>query len=267
LSASPYDDYIQTDASINPGNSGGPLFNVQGEVIGIATAISPTGQGIGFAIPINLVKTLLPQLVKSGRVIRGWLGVQIQDINKDVAEYYGLSDREGVLVYQVLANSPAEKATMKDGDIVKAFNDKSIKNARELMEVVGRTTVGQRAPVEILREGKRLTLNVEVGERPSEVEVAEGEIESWRGLRVAELTPDLADRFGGLPEDASGVVVTEVEPGSPADEANVQPGDIINEINRVQIRSLHDYREAMTKVRGNVLVRTNRGYVVVKSDR
>jgi serine protease Do len=154
---------------------------------------------------------------------------------------------------------------MKDGDIVKAFDGKPIKNARELMEVVGRTKVGHRVPVEVLRDGKRLTLNVEVGERPIEVEVAEGEMESWRGLRVAELTPELSDRFGGLSGDASGVVVTEVEPGSPAGEANVQPGDIINEINRMPIKSLPDYREAITRVRGNVLVRTNRGYVVVKS--
>lgn len=262
-----YSDLVQTDAAINPGNSGGPLLNLQGEVIGINVAILTSSrgfEGVGFAIPVNKARAVLDALIEGRKVLYGWLGIQIQDITQDVAEYYGLSDRSGVLVYQVLPNSPAERAGMKDGDIVKAFDGKPITNARQLMEVVGQTKVGRRVPLDILRDGKRLSFNIEVGERPTEVELAEGEVEAWRGLKVAQLSPQLAERFG-LPEETTGVIVTEVEPDSPASDARLQPGDVINEINRMRIESLTDYREAIGKVQGNALVRTNRGYVVVKA--
>jgi len=262
-----YSDLVQTDAAINPGNSGGPLVNLQGEVIGVNVAILTSSrgfEGVGFAIPINKAKAVLDALIEGRKVLYGWLGVQIQDITQDVAEYYGLSDRDGVLIYQVLPESPAATAGMKDGDIVKMFDGTPMKNARELVDAVGRTKVGRQVPIEILREKKRLTLTVEVGERPSEVELAEGTTESWRGLRVAPLIPQLAERFG-LSEETTGVIVTQVEPDSPASEARVQPGDVINEINRMRIESLSDYRDAIAKVQGNALVRTNRGYVVIKT--
>jgi len=264
-----YSDLIQTDAAINPGNSGGPLLNLQGEIIGINVAIltsSRGNEGVGFAIPINKAKAVLDALIEGRKVLYGWLGVQIQDITQDVAEYYGLTDREGVLVYQVLPNSPAAKAGLKDGDIVKAFDGTPIKSSRGLMDLVGRTKVGHQSPMDILREGKRITLNVEIGERPGDVETVEGTAagESWRGIRVAELTPQLVERFG-LPSGTSGVIVTEIEPNSPASNANLQPGDVINEINRVQVGSLNEYRQATAQTKGNVLVRTNRGYVVIKT--
>lgn len=263
-----YADLIQTDAVINPGNSGGPLVNIDGEVIGVNVAIiTPTGvyAGAGFAIPINKAKAVLDQLIEGRKVLYGWLGIQIQDITQDVAEFYGLDNRDGVLVFQVLPDSPAEQAGMQDGDIMTTFDGKPIRNSRELISAVGQAEVGGTVKVEILRDHRRMTLNVEIGERPSETELAEGVSESWRGLRVTVLAPPLAEQFG-LPPDATGVVVTDVEPGSPASDANLQPGDVINEINRQPIESLAEYREAIRRVEGNVLVRTMRGYVVIKAE-
>ena len=264
-----YTDLVQTDAAINPGNSGGPLVNIDGEVIGINVAILTSSrgfEGVGFAIPINKAKSILDALIEGRKILYGWLGVQIQDITPDVAEYSGLVDREGVLVYQVLPESPAQKAGLKDGDVVKQFDGKPVKNARELMDAVGRAKIGRQAPIEILREGKRQMLKIEVGARPSEGEALQAAAggESWRGVQVAELTPQLAERFN-LDPDAAGVLITNVEPSGPAAEAGLESGDVINEINRSPIRSLSDYQKATARVQGNVLVRTNRGYVVVKS--
>ena len=264
-----YSDLIQTDAAINPGNSGGPLVNIRGEVIGVNVAILTTSrgyQGVGFAIPINKAKAILDVLIEGRKVLYGWLGVQIQDITQDVAEYYGLSDRSGVLVYQVLPNGPAEKTGMKDGDIIKAFDGTAVKNAGELVDLVGRTKVGRSVSIDVLREGKKMTFSIEVGERPTEVEVVGSATEAWRGLKVAEMTPQVAEQFGIAP-DTQGVVVTEVAPDSPAGDARLQPGDVMNEINRKRIASVSDYREAVAGIptKANALVRTNRGYVVIKA--
>ena len=262
-----YSNLVQTDAAINPGNSGGPLVNLQGEIIGINVAIltsSRGSEGVGFAIPINKAKTILEELIEGRKVFYGWLGVQVQDITQDVAEYYKLSDRQGVLVFQVLPDSPSQKAGMKDGDIIKAYEGEPIEQSRELIDRVGRAKVGRKVPVEVLRDGKRLVLTIQIGERPSGEEITAGSAESWRGLKVALLTPQLAEHFG-LPPEATGVVVAEVDPNSPASDARLQPGDVINEINRVRIASLDDYRNAIAGVQGNALVRTTRGYVVVKA--
>jgi serine protease Do len=245
------------------------LLNLHGQIIGINVAILSSSrgfEGVGFAIPVNKAKAILEALIEGRKVLYGWLGIQIQDITPDVAEYYGLSDRQGVLVYQVLPESPAQQGGMKDGDIIKAFDGRPVTNTRELVEIVGKSKVGRKAPVEVWREGKRAMLNnVEVGERPSEGEEGGGpSAESWRGVRVAELNASLAERFG-LEETASGVIVVEVEPNSPASEAHLQPGDVINEINRMRVASLGDYRNAIATVKGNALVRTSRGYVVVKA--
>ncbi|MBI2885301.1 MAG: Do family serine endopeptidase [Candidatus Omnitrophica bacterium] len=263
-----YSDLIQTDAAINPGNSGGPLLNMQGDVIGINVAIltsSRGSEGVGFAVPINRAKAILDSLIEGRKILYGWLGIQIQDITQDVAEYYGLTDREGVLIYQVLPEGPAHQAGLKDGDILKSFEGKPIRSSRELVDVVGHTKVGRRVPVEVLREGKRMSVNVEIGERPTDTDAAVGTSEAWRGLKVMELTPQLREQFE-LPQDLSGVVITEVDPASPAAEANLQPGDVINEINRMQVNSVQEYRHAIEKVQGNALVRTTRGYVVVKAE-
>ncbi len=262
-----YSDLLQTDAAINPGNSGGPLLNMQGEVVGINVAIltsSRGSEGVGFAVPINRAKAVLDSLIEGRKVLYGWLGIQIQDITQDVAEYYGLTDREGVLVYQVLPDGPAQHSGLKDGDIIKSFDGKPIRSSRELVDLVGRTKVGWRAPVEVLREGKRTTVNVEIGERPMDTNVASSTSEAWRGIKVAELTPQLREQFE-LPQDLAGVVITDVDPNSPASESHLQPGDVINEINRMPVESIQDYRQAIGKVQGNALVRTARGYVVVKA--
>ena len=264
-----YSDLIQTDAAINPGNSGGPLLNLQGEVVGINVAILTSSrgfEGIGFAIPVNKAKTILNALIEGKKVVYGWLGIQIQDITDDVAEYYGLSDRDGVLVYQVLADSPASKAGLKDGDIVKSYDGKAVHHSRELIDQVSQTAAGKRVAIEILREGKRQPLQVAIGERPADVEAigAAGSTESWRGVQVTNLTPEQAERFN-LPAGTVGVLVAEVEDGSPAEQAGLHPGDIINEINRVRVENLNEYRNAIAQVKGNALVRTNRGYVVIKA--
>ena len=264
-----YSDLIQTDAEIDPGNSGGPLVNIDGEVIGINVAIiaDPRSVGkFGFAIPIRKAKEILDSLIEGKKVLYGWLGVQIQDITQDVAEYYKLDDRNGVLVYQVLPDGPAAKGGLKDGDIVKTFGGKPVENSRELVAIVGRTKVGQKAPVDILREGKRQTFTVEIGERPTDLDMAGGTTESWRGISVAEISPDALEQ-AGLPADTKGVIVAQVEPNGPATDAGLQPGDVINEINRMPIGSIADYRQAISKVQSNnALVRTNRGYVVIKSE-
>ncbi|PIQ83908.1 MAG: hypothetical protein COV75_05060 [Candidatus Omnitrophica bacterium CG11_big_fil_rev_8_21_14_0_20_63_9] len=263
-----YSDLIQTDAAINPGNSGGPLLNIRGEVIGINVAILSSSrgfEGIGFAIPVNKAKNILEQLIEGKRVVYGWLGVQIQDITEDVAEYYKLTDREGVLVYQVLPDSPASRGGLKDGDIVKTFDGQPIRHSRELVDRVSNSKAGRRVAMEILREGKRQTLQVEIGDRQTEIDVASGgAAEHWRGVQVSGLTPEQGERFGLVP-GTSGVLVVEVEEGSPAEQAGLRPGDVINEINRVRIENVGQYREAIAQVQGNpALVRTNRGYVVIK---
>jgi len=262
-----YSDLIQTDATINPGNSGGPLVNLNGEVIGVNVAIiAGPGNAYGFAIPINKAKGILDQLIEGKRVIYGWLGIQIQDITEDVATYYGLSDRDGVVVYQVLPESPASVAGMKDGDIIKSFDGQPIRHSRELIDRVSGTTAGRRATVEIFRDGKQQALHVEIGERPVDAEetgAASGE--AWRGLRVASLSAEQAERFGLPADGVSGMLVVDVEQESPAERAGLRPGDIINEINRARIENLGDYRKAVAQVKGNALVRTNRGYVVVKA--
>ena len=264
-----YSDLIQTDAAINPGNSGGPLLNLQGDVIGINVAILTSSrgfEGIGFAIPVNKAKSILDALIEGKKVVYGWLGVQIQDITDDVAEYYGLTEREGVLVYQVLPGSPASKAGMKDGDILKAFDAKPVRHSRELIDQVSGAKAGRRAAVEILRDGKRQTLQVEIGERPVDVELSAGAgaTPAWRGLQVAGLSPDALERFN-LPPATAGVLVVDVENGSPASLAGLRQGDVINEINRIRIESVSDYQNAIAQVKGNALVRTNRGYVVIKA--
>ena len=263
-----YSGLIQTDAAINPGNSGGPLLNLQGEVIGINVAILTSSrgyEGIGFAIPVNKAKSILAALIEGRKVVYGWLGIQIQDITDDVAEYYHLTDQQGVLVFQVLPEGPAEKAGMKDGDIIKTYDGQSIEHSRELIDRVSSTSTGRAVAVDILREGKRQSLKVQIGERPSGEELAEGGAsQSWRGVKVAVVSPDIAQQFNITP-GTTGVIVVEVEPKSPAEAAGLRPGDLINEINRMRIEGLSDYRQAIAQAKGNVLVRTSRGYVVIKA--
>jgi serine protease Do len=263
-----YTGLIQTDAAINPGNSGGPLLNLQGEIIGINVAILTSSrgfEGIGFAIPVNKAKRVLATLIDGKRVIYGWLGIQIQDITDDVAEYYGLGKQQGVLVYQVLPDGPAAGAGIQDGDIIKTVEGRPIRYARELIDLVSGSPIGTRVRVEVLRTGETRTLQVAIGERPGEMGEAGGEAaQRWRGLMVGSLSDEQAERFE-LPPGMAGVVVLEVEPGSPAEQAGLRTGDVINEINRVRIEGVSPYHRVVARITGNALVRTNRGYVVIKA--
>jgi serine protease Do len=250
IGAGPYDDFIQTDASINPGNSGGPLFNLKGEVVGINTAIVSGGQGIGFAIPINVAKEMLSQLKSKGRVARGWLGVAIQKVTPEIAKNFGLKESEGALVSDVMEQSPAEKAGIKRGDIIISFNGKKIKDMDMLPRLVGGTEIGKQAKVVIIRDGKNLEVNVVIDELKEESvqSLKKPEVEKDFGLVVQNITPEIAKHLNI--KDKKGVIVTDVQPGSPAQNIDIRSGDIIKEINRKPIRNIADFKEAMK--RGNV---------------
>ncbi|MFZ0450351.1 MAG: DegQ family serine endoprotease [Desulfatiglandaceae bacterium] len=244
IGAGSYDNFIQTDASINPGNSGGPLLNTSGEVIGINTAIfSQSGGsiGIGFAIPVNMAKDLLPQLEK-GEVIRGWLGVMIQQITPDLKEKLGLKTDKGALVADVTAGGPAEKAGIKRGDVILSFDGKDIKEMNDLPYLVGTTPIGKRVEVLVVRDGREKAFKVKISRLKEETKVAVPlEREPNLGMTVEELTPKLA-RDMGLKEK-SGLVVTGVEKNTPADEAGLKMGDMILEVDRKPVETLEIFNK------------------------
>ena len=246
----PYDNFIQTDASINPGNSGGPLINLRGEVIGINTAIfSRTGGniGIGFAIPVNLVKELLPQLRGKGKVTRGYLGVLIQKVTPEIAESLGMEKSQGALVANVSKDGPADKSGVKVGDVIVEFDGKEIRDSAELPIIVARTSVDKKVKMKVLRDKKEFTLNVAVGELKDEEVVASAPEKGEMGLTVQRLTPQIAESLGL--EKTDGIVVSAVEPGSAADEAGIRRGDVIVEIDRKPIRNLEEYKKSIATVR------------------
>ncbi|MBW2109194.1 MAG: DegQ family serine endoprotease, partial [Deltaproteobacteria bacterium] len=245
IGSGPYDDFIQTDASINPGNSGGPLVNMQGEVVGINTAIVSRGGGnvgIGFAIPINLARDIIEQLKTSGSVTRGWLGVSIQDVTPELAEYYGLKEPKGAIVGEVFEGDPADKAGIQAKDVIVEVDGKKIHNSRDLSRIIAAVPVGKKVDVTVLRNGKKRTFDIKIAKRTEDKEKAatRGGQETELGMTVSPLTRELARRYG-LPE-GEGVVVVAVEPGSPAAEADVQEGDLILEINHKSVTSLKDYQ-------------------------
>lgn len=245
IGAGPYDNFIQTDASINPGNSGGPLINLRGEIVGINTAIfSRTGGniGIGFAIPINLVKELLPQL-KKGKVTRGWLGVVIQRVTPEIAESLGLDKARGALVAEVSKDGPASRAGIKVGDVIVEFDGKEIRESNDLPLVVARTAVDKRVRVKVLRDKKEVVLSTTIAELKEEEVVASTKEKGNFGLTVQKVTPQIAESMGL--ERVEGVVITAVQPGSPADEAGLRRGDIILEIDRKPVHDLQEYRKAV----------------------
>jgi serine protease Do len=246
----PYDNFIQTDASINPGNSGGPLLNLRGEVVGINTAIfsrSGGNIGIGFAIPINLVKELLPQLRGKGKVTRGYLGVLIQKVTPEIAESLGIDKARGALVANVSKDGPAEKAGVKVGDVIVEFDGKEIKESGDLPIVVARTPVDRKVRMKVLRDKKDLQLTVTIGELKDEEVVASAPEKGELGMTVQKLTPQMAESLGL--DRAEGVVVSAVDPGSAADEAGIRRGDVILEIDRKPIRSLDEYKKAVAGAR------------------
>jgi serine protease Do len=254
LGAGPYDDFIQTDASINPGNSGGPLFNFWGEVVGINTAIIATGQGIGFAIPINMAKELLPQLKEKGRVTRGWLGVIIQRVTSQLAESFGLKDEKGALVSQVIKDGPAEKAGIRQGDIILEFDGKEIKDFGDLSRIVASTPVGKTVSIKIFRNGKIISVKATMAEMEEPTEVAKAPSRKPLGITVQDITPEIA-RSLGL-EATTGVVVTVVESGTPAAKAGIRRGDVIHKVNRKPIEDAEDFKRAIetAKDKENILL-------------
>lgn len=258
IGAGPYDNFIQTDASINPGNSGGPLFNMEGKVIGINTAIVAQGQGIGFAIPINMAKSILPDLKTKGKVSRGWIGVSVQDITEDIAQNLKLKDRNGALISEVFEGDPADKASLKTGDIVIGINGKKVKDTHELLMVIASFHVGDRISVNVLRDSKEITFQVVVAERKEQPELAavKGKSEGF-GITVQEITPEIAGHLGI--SQKIGVVVSQVREGSPADEAGIQPMDVILQVNKVNIYSLNDYSREISKAKNAILLLVKRG--------
>ncbi|HNT68878.1 MAG TPA: DegQ family serine endoprotease [Syntrophorhabdaceae bacterium] len=248
IGAGPYDDFIQTDASINPGNSGGPLLNLKGEVVGLNTAIVSGGQGIGFAIPINVAKDMLPQLKTKGKVARGWMGVVIQKVTPEIAKNFGLAESEGALVADVMEGSPAEKAGIKRGDVIVSYNGKKVKDNDQLPRLVGATEIGKKVQVGLIREGKQVEVEIVIAELQEEGLRAskKPEVEKDFGLVVQDITPEIAKHLNL--KDKRGVIVTDVLPGSPAQDGDIRSGDIIKEIGRKPIRNLADFREAMKRV-------------------
>ncbi|MEJ2286325.1 MAG: DegQ family serine endoprotease [Desulfobacterales bacterium] len=270
LGAGPYDDFLQTDAAINPGNSGGPLFNMQGQVIGVNTAIIAQGQGIGFAIPVNMATELLPQL-KTGRIVRGWLGVMIQDITPELAKSFGLKSAEGVLISDVVKGSPAEKGGLLRGDIIQRIDGKEIENAHKLSQLVAGTVPGTSIEIDLLRNNKAETLSLKLGTMPEEGQkiISQQKGSDW-GMMVQELTPQLARQLG-LKPGTTGVVISDIAAGSPAAEAGLRTGDLIKEVNRKVVNNLNDYQQALRQVKTGenllLLVRRAGGalYVVLAS--
>lgn len=262
IGAGPYDNFIQTDASVNPGNSGGPLINIRGKVVGITTAIfSRAGGniGIGFAIPINLVKELLPQLKLKGKVTRGWLGVVIQRVTPGIAESLGLDEAKGALVANVSKDAPAGRSGVKVGDVIVEFDGRNVEESKDLPIIVAQTPVGKGVEVKVVREGKELVLSVTIGELKEEGVLASVEKRENLGLTVQKVTPQIAESLGL--DRAEGVVVTSVEPESPGGEAGLRRGDIIIEVNRNQIRDLRDFRNEVAGIKEGkgVLLLVRRG--------
>ncbi len=259
-----YTNLLQTDAAINRGNSGGPLVNIRGEVIGINSAIyAPTGvfAGIGFAIPVNRVKDIMDQLIEKGRVIRGWMGVEILSVNEVIAGQFGLPKAEGVLINNVLPGSPAEKAGLKRGDVVVAFNGTKTPTRDVLMELVGKTPPKTTVTMRIVRDGKEQDASLATVEMPAEPEEEKsGEPgAAWEGARVATVTPELAERYG-LPADGRGVVVEDVQPGGMAERLGLSEGDLVASVNRQKTPTAAAFDKAVRNVnfKDGILLDVNR---------
>ncbi|MGQ9570996.1 MAG: DegQ family serine endoprotease [Thermodesulfovibrionales bacterium] len=275
-----YEDFIQTDAAINPGNSGGPLVNIKGELIGINTAIfSRTGgyQGIGFAVPSNMVRPIMSQLIREGKIIRGWLGVTIQELTPELSQKFGLQKTAGALVSDVAKGSPAERAGITRGDIILEFNGREVKDVGNLRNMVAQSRVGSEVSIKILRSGKEYIVRLVIAELPREIAEAvpstfldDLEAEAFTGLSVMNLTKEIAKQLG-LRKDEKGVVVVRVEPASPADESGIRKGDIIKEIDKKPIENLEDFNRVVSNLNKNetVLLFITRGdkkfYVTLKA--
>ncbi len=246
-----YDDFIQTDAAINPGNSGGPLFDLEGRVVGVNTAIFAGGQGIGFAIPSSMASQIVEQLKRSGKVVRGWIGVLVQEVTPELAESIGLAEPRGALVADVTPDGPAEKAGLKRGDVIVELNGSVIEEMPELPKTVASYPPGTKTKLKVIRNGSESIISIKLGELPEQIARAqtptrENEIEHNIGLVVQEINPRIQRRFNI--DSPEGVIITNVNSGSIAEEAGLSTGDIILEINKKQIKNLDDYRNAIDKI-------------------
>ncbi len=277
-----YEDFIQTDAAINPGNSGGPLVNIKGELVGINTAIfSRTGgyQGIGFAVPSNMAKSVMTQLMNEGKVTRGWLGITIQNLTPELAREFNLKKSSGALVTDIFKGSPAEKAGVRRGDVVLEINGKEIRNVESLRNIVAQSKVGSRITLEVLRDGRTFSANVNVTEYPQELARAEQDEseddeltkeKALVGMSVMDLTRDIAKQLG-LSKNDKGVVIVKVDPYSAAEDAGLKKGDLIQEVNKKRIKDLIDFNKILPGIRDGdtVLLFINRGgnkfYITLKT--
>jgi serine protease Do len=260
IGAGPYDNFLQTDASINPGNSGGPLFNLQGEVVGVNTAIIAGGQGIGFAIPINQAKVIIPQLVQGGRVQRGYLGIGLQEMTPDVAKQFGMESTQGVLVGQVYQDSPAHHAGLREGDIILRFNGVDIKRSQDLPLMVSQSPIGTKVEVEFLREGKSQSTEVRLAsldgagaQVPVSASSRGARAAEVLGLAVQDISPFESQKLGL--RQGAGVKVTQVNNGSPAGAVGLQPGDLILEINNQAIFGAKAFLEQTRRLKRGEVVR------------
>jgi serine protease Do len=247
-----YQNYIQTDASINFGNSGGPLVNLKGEAIGINTAINPTGQGIGFAIPINMARRIMDQLITKGRVQYGFIGIAFEELNRTLAKGLGIDTERGVLVKEVRENTPADRAGLRHHDVIVEFDGKPVRDGQRFRLMVGNTPVGTRIPIVIVRDNERKNMTIEISERPDEqiVAAARPAVDAWLGLEVDDLNSrEARERFGRVDSKQGGVVVMDVERGSAADDAGIRTGDIITEVYSHSIDDLESYVEISEKLK------------------
>lgn len=239
-----YQNYLQTDASINFGNSGGPLVNLKGEAIGINTAINPSGQGIGFAIPINMAKAIMSELIAKGKVRYGYLGIQLQELDKDLAQGMGLNIDKGIVVQGVQPDTPASKAGFQTGDVIVRFDGEDVRDDSKFRLKVAETPVGKTVPVVVVRDGKEEKVNVTVGERPDEEAVASvptTQSDAWLGLHVEDAHSGEVRQQYRLDRGEEGVVVSGIDEGSPAEEAELHEGDVITEVYSHEVRNIDDY--------------------------
>ena len=263
IGSGPYDDFIQTDASINPGNSGGPLLNTEGQVIGINTAIfsqSGGNVGIGFAIPVNMAKEIVPQLKDKGHVTRGWLGVGIQKITPELAKSFGLKDEKGALVSQVVKGGPADKGGIETGDVIVEFDGNKVSDSNELPRMVAPLPVGKTVSVKVLRGGNVVDREVKIGQlEEQKEEVATASTRKPLGMTVQDITPEIAKGLGLKSE--TGVVVASVIPGSPAANADIRSGDVIQQVNKKPVKDVEDFKQKIenTKDQETILLLIQRG--------
>lgn len=250
LGSGPYDDFLQTDTSINPGNSGGPLINIKGEVVGINTAIIPSAQGLGFSVPVNMLKELLPQL-KKGSVKRGWLGVSIQPLDENLAKSFGLKDAKGALIAEVMKGDPADKAGLKAGDVVVGINGEQVDDSKQLVNIVGRLLPDSVAKLDIYRDGKKMAIDVKLGTRDGGVEVKNDAVDKNESdINVKEIPDELKKRL----DINSGVIVTSVDQDSDAFEKGLRDGDIITWMDRNTISTPAQFYKIYDSVKAGDLV-------------